>query len=185
MLEHCCKNILYVVLDLHQCQFSSCGWILRNKECLYRSVNTLLALMSTPQHTNWLLNISRKCSHPTRRSASCKATSGNVLFNLPPAIATLYQIDIASNTGQAGAASEPENLHCSIFSLLSMQEYAAAAAAGAREYAAGWREWHTAGSWHLLYAGEHHIDMCCAIMTVVSARFHTVHKSLASFAIAS
>ena len=119
MLEPCCKNILYVVLDLHQCQFSSCGWILLNKECLYRSVNTLLALMSTPQHTNWLLNISRKCSHPTRRSASCKATSGNVLFNLPPAIATLYQIDIASNTGQAGAASEPENLHCSIFSLLS------------------------------------------------------------------
>lgn len=65
--------------------------------------------------------------------------------------------------------------------MLSMQEYAAAAAAGAREYAAGWREWHIAGSRHLLYAGEHHNDMCCAMMTGVSAKFHIVHKSLASF----
>ena len=65
--------------------------------------------------------------------------------------------------------------------MLSMQEYAAAAAAGAREYAAGWREGHIAGSRHLLYAGEHHNDMCCAMMTVVSARFHIVHKNLASF----
>lgn len=63
--------------------------------------------------------------------------------------------------------------------MLSMQEYAAAAAAGAREYAAGWREWHIAGSRHLLYAGEHHNDMCCAMMTGASAHElyikHTYH----------
>ncbi len=53
--------------------------------------------------------------------------------------------------------------------MLSMQEYAAAAAAGAREYAAGWREWHIAGSRHFLYAGEHHNDIYCAMMIAVSA----------------
>lgn len=43
--------------------------------------------------------------------------------------------------------------------MLSMQEYAAAAAAGAREYAAGWCKWHIVGSRHFLYAGEHHTDI--------------------------
>lgn len=61
--------------------------------------------------------------------------------------------------------------------MLSMQEYAAAAAAGAREYAAGWREWHIAGSRHFLYAGEHHTDMYRAMTIVVSARFPNVHKT--------
>lgn len=62
--------------------------------------------------------------------------------------------------------------------MLSMQKYAAAAAAGAREYAAGWREWHIAGSWHFLYAGEHHNDMCCAMMIAISASFHNMHKTV-------
>jgi len=88
MLKHCCKNILYAILYLYQCQVSLCGWILLNKQCLYRSVSTLLALMLTPQHMYWLLNISSKCSHPICRSASCKATSGNILFKLSLIIAT-------------------------------------------------------------------------------------------------